>query len=203
MEVRDIPISEVVPYENNPRNNDDAVELVANSIREFGFKQPIVCDADGTIIAGHTRYRAARLIGMDSIPVVYATDLTPEQVNAYRLADNKVAEAADWDMAKLEDELDGLIGFDMEQFGFLMDGSGDEEEEGQGAEVPFATELDEMREYIVIRIDRDIDWEQAQTVFELERKKRWNTSKRGGGAGGDAVCRVVTWDDFAERFLNA
>lgn len=119
MRIKDASINDVKPYENNPRNNDDAVELVANSIREFGFKQPLVCDADGTIIAGHTRYRAARMLGIETVPVLYADDLTPEQVNAYRLADNKVAEAAEWDMGKLDEELDGLLGFDMEQFGFV------------------------------------------------------------------------------------
>lgn len=118
MKVQDTNISEIHPYGNNPRNNEEAVELVANSIREFGWKQPIVCDMDGTIIAGHTRYKAAKRLGIETVPVVYANDLTPEQVNAYRLADNKVAEAATWDASKLAEELDGLIGIDMEQFGF-------------------------------------------------------------------------------------
>lgn len=102
MKVKDVPICDIRPYENNPRDNDDAVDLVANSIREFGFKQPIVVDADGTIIAGHTRYRAARSLGLATVPAVYADDLTPGQVNAYRLADNKVAEAATWDIGNLD-----------------------------------------------------------------------------------------------------
>lgn len=118
MKVKDVPIVEIRPYENNPRHNEEAVEYVANSIKEFGFKQPIVCDADGTIIAGHTRYKAARKLGLEVVPVLYATDLTPEQVNAYRLADNKVGELAEWDMSKLLDEIDGLIDFDMSCFGF-------------------------------------------------------------------------------------
>lgn len=118
MRIKDVSIDAIRPYENNPRVNDEAVPLVANSIREFGFKQPIVVDADGTIIAGHTRYRAAVSLGMETVPALYADDLTPEQVNAYRLADNKVSEAAEWDMSKLDEELDGLLDFDMEQFGF-------------------------------------------------------------------------------------
>ena len=112
-------IDDVHPYPNNPRNNDDAVEYVANSIREFGWQQPIVVDTDGTIIAGHTRLKAAKLLGMETVPVVVADNLTPAQVNAYRLADNKVAEAATWDMEALAVELEGLeVDFDMTMFDF-------------------------------------------------------------------------------------
>lgn len=113
------PIGEVHPYPNNPRNNDDAVEYVANSIREFGWQQPIVVDTDSTIIAGHTRLKAAKMLGMETVPVVVADNLTPAQVNAYRLADNKVAEAATWDMEALAVELEGLeVDFDMTMFDF-------------------------------------------------------------------------------------
>lgn len=113
------PIDDVRPYPNNPRNNDEAVEYVANSIREFSFQQPIVVDTDGTIIAGHTRLKAAKRLGMETVPVVVADNLTPAQVNAYRLADNKVAEAATWDMDALAVELEGLeVDFDMSAFNF-------------------------------------------------------------------------------------
>jgi len=109
----------VIPYEHNPRDNDAAVEPLANSIREFGWKQPIVVDADGVIIAGHTRLKAANLLGMDKVPVLVASDLTPAQCAAYRLADNKTAELASWDMGALAVELDGLaVDFDMTEFGF-------------------------------------------------------------------------------------
>ena len=118
MRVRDIPLSQVRPYEGNPRDNDRAVQAVAESIREFGWQQPIVVDADMTIIAGHTRYRAAQALGLETVPVVVADGLTPEQVAAYRLADNKTAELADWDAELLAVELDGLLDFDMGRFGF-------------------------------------------------------------------------------------
>ena len=111
-------ISEIKPYEKNPRRNDEAVEYVAESIRLFGWKQPIVIDKNGVIIAGHTRYKAAKKLGLKSIPCLVADDLTEEQVKAYRLADNKVSEAAEWDWDLLDEELDGLLDFDMTVFGF-------------------------------------------------------------------------------------
>lgn len=118
MEVKSMSIDDIKPYENNPRDNDDAVDSVANSIREFGWQQPIVVDKDNVIIVGHTRYKAAKKLGMDKVPVVVASKLTPEQVKAYRLADNKVGELADWDMEKLNTELDGIEDIDMSEFGF-------------------------------------------------------------------------------------
>ncbi len=122
MEIRSTPIAAIKPYENNPRNNERAVEYVANSIREFGFKQPIVIDSGGVIVAGHTRYLAAQSLGLEAVPCVVADDLTPEQVRAYRLADNKTAELAGWDASKLERELNEIIaGMDMAMFGFAAD----------------------------------------------------------------------------------
>ena len=111
-------ISEIKPYENNPRNNDSAVDAVAASIREFGWQQPIVVDKDGVIIAGHTRYKAARKLGLTEVPVIVADKLTEEQIKAYRLADNKSGELAEWDTALLDEELAELADFDMSQFGF-------------------------------------------------------------------------------------
>lgn len=112
------PIDSVVPYANNPRKNADAVDAVANSIREFGWKQPLVVDVDGVIVVGHTRWLAARRLGLREVPCIVATDLTKEQADAYRLADNKTNELAEWDMEKLRSELEGLKDFDMAQFGF-------------------------------------------------------------------------------------
>lgn len=118
MKVEAKSIDEIKPYENNPRDNDDAVDAVANSIKEFGWQQPIVVDNEGVIIAGHTRYKAAQKLGLKHVPVVVADNLTPDQVKAYRLADNKTAELADWDMDLLNDELDQIRNIDMSDFGF-------------------------------------------------------------------------------------
>lgn len=119
MTIIDKPIDELIPYANNPRHNDDAVFAVANSISQFGFKVPVVVDRENVIVCGHTRYKAAQKLGLKTIPCIIADDLTPDQINAFRLADNKTAELADWDMSKLEEELEELANdFDMEDFGF-------------------------------------------------------------------------------------
>lgn len=111
-------IDDLIPYENNPRNNDGAVEAVAASIREFGFKVPIIADKNNVIVAGHTRLKAAKLLGLKKVPVIKADDLTDEQVRAFRLADNKTAEFAKWDFEKLDKKLEAIADIDMSQFGF-------------------------------------------------------------------------------------
>lgn len=111
-------VADIIPYDNNPRKNDKAVETLANSIREFGFRQPIIVDEHNVIICGHTRLKAAKKLGLKKVPCVVATGLTPKQVKAYRLADNKTAEKAEWDMDLLDKELAGLDDINMSDFGF-------------------------------------------------------------------------------------
>ena len=119
MEIIEKFIDELIPYENNPRNNDAAVEYVANSIREFGFKNPIIIDKNNVIVAWHTRTKAAEKLEMVKVPTIMADDLTDEQVKAFRLADNKVSEISGWDFSLLEQELSELESvFEMEDFGF-------------------------------------------------------------------------------------
>lgn len=117
-------VDELTPYSNNPRNNEMAVEPVAKSIKEFGFKVPIIIDKDGEIVAGHTRLKAAKELKLEEVPCIIANDLTQEQIKAFRLAD-KVSELADWDFELLEQELEMLdmseIDFDMSEFGFNSD----------------------------------------------------------------------------------
>lgn len=118
MNIIEMNINDLTPYENNPRDNSKAISYVANSIREFGFKVPIVVDKENVIVAGHTRLKAAQMLGMETVPVIVADDLTEEQINAFRLADNKSSEFAEWDMSKLEQELE-MLEMDMSEFGFL------------------------------------------------------------------------------------
>lgn len=126
MQIVEKKLCDIKPYEKNPRNNDNAVEQVANSISQFGFKVPIVIDKDNVIVCGHTRYKASKKLGLDVVPCVVADDLTDEQIKAYRLADNKVSELAEWDIDLLGEELDGIFDIDMSDFGFDLS---EEEEE--------------------------------------------------------------------------
>lgn len=114
-----VKIEDLKPYENNPRKNDKAVDAVAESIKNFGFKVPIIVDKDNVIVAGHTRYKASKKLGLEEVPVIVADDLTKEQIKAFRLADNKVSELAEWDFDKLDEEL-ANIEMEIAIFGFEM-----------------------------------------------------------------------------------
>jgi ParB-like chromosome segregation protein Spo0J len=117
MKIVNKKVDDLIPYENNPRYNDEAVEYVANSIKEFGFKVPIIIDKNNIIVAGHTRYKASLELGLEEVPTIVADDLSDEQIKAYRLADNKVSEKSGWNFELLEEELDDLD-MDMSEYGF-------------------------------------------------------------------------------------
>lgn len=138
-------ITDLKAYENNPRVNDNAVDAIAESIRRFGFKNPVIVDKEGCIICGHTRVKAAAKLGMETVPVIVAYDLTPAQAKAFRLVDNKTAELSDWDYGKLGDELAELVngmGVDMDSLGFdtsflnVGEAESEEDEEPEGSEAP-------------------------------------------------------------------
>ena len=135
MEIINKKIEDLIPYHNNPRLNDEAVEYVKNSIKEFGFKVPMVIDKNNVIVAGHTRYKASKELGLKEVPCIIADDLTDEQIKAFRLADNKVSEKAEWDFELLDKELDD-IDIDMTEFGFDLDLDDEEEQEIIEDEVP-------------------------------------------------------------------
>ena len=148
------------PYANNPRRNDDAVPALAESIATFGFKVPIVARPDGEILAGHTRFKAALRLGLKEVPVLVADDLDDMKAKAFRLADNKVAEAAEWDMGKLEEELAELqdADFDMMDFGF------DEEKETQEREHGVLADRFVVPPFTVLN---------SRHGYWMERKKAW------------------------------
>lgn len=175
MDIKEIKLTELKPYENNPRNNEEAVEPVMNSIKEFGFKVPIVIDKNNVIIAGHTRYKAAKKLDLQEVPCIIADDLTEEQIKAFRLADNKVSEFAKWNKGLLADELLD-IKLDMNLFGFEKMFEEEEEEE---PEVEFTESLEEEHNYIVLYFDNDIDWLQAETLFDIKQVKEYSTRKDG------------------------
>lgn len=132
-------VAELFPYVNNARKNDHAVDAVASSIKNYGFKQPIVIDSFGEVVAGHTRLKAAKKLGLETVPCIVADDLTPAQVKAYRIADNKVAELSEWDMELLNIELadiEGFTGFDLEDLKTINNEQKYEEDN------PYTTKID-------------------------------------------------------------
>lgn len=176
MKITEKKLTELTEYKKNPRKNEHAVDAVANSIKTFGFKVPIVIDKNGVIVCGHTRAKAAKKLGLQEVPCIVADDLTPEQIRAFRLADNKVAELAEWDEEALGVEL-SQCAIDMEAFGFT-DREQDETEEDV-ADVKFSEILGENHNYIVLYFDNDVDWLQALSLFDLKTVK--DTSTRADG----------------------
>lgn len=169
-------LGELMPYENNPRRNDRAVKYVVESIRQFGFRVPIIIDRDGVIVAGHTRHKAAKRLKLQEVPCIVADDLTEEQIKAFRLADNKVSEASIWDADMLVTELGGL-GLDMTAFGF-------EETPVQKREKA----KDTLRERFIIApfsvLDaRDGEWQRRKNVWReliASKEGRADNLLRGG-----------------------
>lgn len=180
MKVEEWPIDKVIPYENNPRKNDEAAIVTANSIKEFGWQQPIVVDENGIVIAGHTRLKAAKKLKLDKVPVTVADNLTDEQVKAYRLADNKTGELAEWESKMLNEELDEILNIDMEQFGFEPE---EDEEIEEEPEVEFSQELNEENNYIVLKFDNSVDWQQVITIFDVKPVQDTNTKMVRKGVG--------------------
>ena len=118
LEIKMVPIDDIKPYAKNPRKNETAIEPVMASIKQFGFRIPMVLDKNNVVVCGHTRLMAARRLEMTELPCVYVDDLTDEQVKAFRLVDNRVAES-EWDNEVLEEELEKITGIDMKAFGFV------------------------------------------------------------------------------------
>ena len=152
MDIKMVKIDDIVPYENNPRHNADAIEPVKESISQFGFKVPMILDKENVIVAGHTRYEAAKALGMTEVPVIYADDLSEEQVRKFRLVDNKTAEFAVWDFSKLEEELAELDFSDFD-FGF----SQPEEEDIDESDLDADTEKSGV--VVTLRFEDSADYE--------------------------------------------
>lgn len=167
-------LKDIKPYDKNPRKNDNAVEQVANSIASFGFKVPIVIDKDNVIVCGHTRYKAAKKLGIENVPCVVADDLTEEQIKAYRLADNKVSEKSEWDFDLLGEELNNIFDIDMSDFGFDLI----EEEEEPTAPTERKDLSDKVGETYEVIIECDNEQQQAE-IYEKLREE-------------GLTCRVLT-----------
>lgn len=176
-----MPPNDLIPYDKNAKIHTlDQVEQIANSIKQFGFQQPIVVDKNGVVIIGHGRLMAAKELMLDKVPVVRADDLTEDQVKALRLADNKLNESP-YDLSLLEQELAELsiAGFNMEQFGFDNDSEDDKKKVKTRPEVEFSEMLGEENNYLILQFKNDIDWLQACTFFNIGTVKSYSTRKDG------------------------
>lgn len=173
VKVIQLSLGDIKPYSNNPRKNDSAVPQVKKSIKEFGFKVPIVIDRDHIIVTGHTRYKAAKELKLDTVPCIIADDLTDEQIKAFRLADNKVSEFAEWDLNLLGDELENIIDIDMSEFGF--DFNLDDEEQTHAEREDLS---DEVKEEFQIIIECKDESQQEELYQKLTEE--------------GLICRVLT-----------
>lgn len=193
MKIYEKEISELKPYENNPRKNNQAVDQVAASIKEFGFKVPCIISKDGTIIAGHTRYKAALKLGLKSVPCVIADDLTEEQQKALRLVENKTNELAEWNIPKLDLELMEIEKIDMSTW--FQELAEDEKAKTEKESMLESMELKafEHYDYLVVVFDNQMDWLNVVNMFGLHKVNAGYGKTKKIGVG-----RVVTGKRFFE-----
>jgi len=185
MEIKMVKVADIVPYENNAKKHPaEQVEHIANSIKEFGFRQPLVLDRENVVVVGHGRLLAAQKLGMDEVPAICADDLSETQINALRLADNKTNES-DWDEDELADEMRELQEFfDMGAFGFdepeeteeLQSGGVQNEEK---PEVQFTEVLLEEHNYVVLYFTNNVDWLNLCSLLNIQPKANLSTRKDG------------------------
>lgn len=211
MEIIEKNIFELREYKNNPRNNDAAVSAVANSIEKFGFKNPIIVDKNGVIVAGHTRFKAAKKLGLKNIPCILADDLTDEQIKAFRLADNKTAEIAEWNPEKLELELKELQMFPMNDFGFENMDFGKEsfhpleekEESEETDEIPEADlDIEKLDKYYGIPYLGNKSRIADAIINLLPEGKRFVDLFGGGGAITHCAFLSGKWESFLYNDIN-
>ena len=199
MDIKNIAVKDLIPYDKNTKKHDDVqINNVAESIKKYGFVQPIVIDKNNVVVIGHCRLLAAKKLKMTDVPCVCVEDLTEEQVKALRIVDNKSNES-DWlnDILELELPDVDLSAFD---FDFGLDKKKDKEQiEG---EVPFAEVLGEENNYIVLKFDNTVDWLQLESLFDLETVKAYSSRTDGKitkNMTRAGVGRVVNGADFLNK----
>ena len=171
-------IKDLKPYKKNAKKHPkEQVEQIAESIKEFGFTQPVIIDKDNSVVAGHGRILGARKVGLKKVPTVCLEDLTEEQIKAYRLVDNKLNES-DWDGDLLKQSLEEIKDMNMDIFGFTIDSLEDDVIDVE-PDVPFTEILNEENNYIVLKFNNKIDWLNALGVFGLKQVKAHPTKKGG------------------------
>lgn len=195
------PIKELKPYKKNAKKHSkEQVEQIANSIKEFGFTQPVIIDKHNSVVAGHGRILGAKKAGLKQVPTVCLEDLTEEQIKAYRLVDNKLNES-EWDVELLNEELEELFDSDinMSDFSFKRTMIDELEEEIEvekdvKAEVPFTRYVDENTQYVVLKFNNTRDWNHISSILGLKTVKAFSTKKDGKISQGfmrTGIGRVV------------
>ena len=178
LNIKYMNIRDLKPYKKNAKkHNKEQVEQIANSIKEFGFTQPVIIDKNNCVVAGHGRILGARKAGLKSVPTVCLEELTEEQIKAYRLVDNKLNES-EWDMPLLNEELETLTDLSMDMFGFTLEQVADDMLDVE-PDVPFTEILNEENNYIVLKFNNKIDWLNAMGLFGIEKAKAYPTKKEG------------------------
>lgn len=210
-------IKDLKPYKKNAKKHTaEQINRIAESIKEFGFKSPVLIDQCNCVVAGHGRVMGAKKAGLKEVPVIRISDLTEDQVKAYRLVDNKLNES-EWDSDLLNEEIKEFLkndAFDMSVFGFDNDIITEEEEssdeeyevlkEAKG-EIPFTKYIDENSQYVVLKFNNDKDWLYAQTVLGLSKVKGFSSRKDGKISKGfmkKGLGRVVDGMEAFERIRN-
>ena len=180
MQIIQKKLADIVPYARNAKKHDETqIKNVAESIKKYGWVQPIVIDNDGTIVIGHCRALAAEKLGIEEVPCVVVSDLTEEEINALRIVDNKTNESP-WDFDLLSAELPEIDLSDFEfDFGIEDEKEKTEIVEDEAPEVEFSEILGEENNYLVLQFKTDIDWLNAQSIFGLETVKSYSTRKDG------------------------
>ena len=180
MQIIQKKLADIVPYAKNTKKHDETqIKNVAESIKKYGWVQPIVIDNDGTIVIGHCRALAAERLGIEEVPCVVVSDLTEEEINALRIVDNKTNESP-WDFDLLSAELPEIDLSDFEfDFGIEDEKEKTEIVEDETPEVEFSEILGEENNYLVLQFKTDIDWLNAQSIFGLETVKSYSTRKDG------------------------
>ena len=207
MKIENVKVKDLVPYiRNNKEHPKEQVNMIAKSIKEFGFNQPLVIDGNNVVIVGHWRLLAAKELGLEDVPCIRKSDLTEEQINKYRILDNVLNES-DWAELNLKEELDllgdlnfGDLEFQPEDIfpDLFIEPEGKVKEEKP--EVEFTEELGEESNYLVLYFDNKIDWINAQSVFDLKPVKALDSKK---GYERIGLGRVIDGTKFIEKILNA
>ena len=206
MKVVDLDVNKLVPYDfNNKEHDKEQVNMIANSIKEFGFLQPLVVDANNVVIVGHWRLLAAKELGLEKVPCIKAEELNEEQVKKYRILDNKLNESG-WNEGNLKQELDiledmnfGDLELSKEELFPDLFKEGGELLKGEEPEIKFTEELGEENNYLVLFFDDSVDWLQAQSLFGLETvdaldSKEWYRRRW--------VWRVINGTEFMNKLLE-